>query len=272
MEDSLIKNDLLVVLVLYEKGLLESVAYKSLTAIGDFTFLVYDNSPRPHYVPRKATLTYRHDPLNPGVSKAYNIGAELAIKKNKKWMLLADQDTVFPPTLFSDYSSAIENNSQMNVFAPTLYDSKGIVSPFQLRWGKGRRIKEIKPGMYSFGKFKIINSGMLISIAAFTKVGGYDERFPLDYSDIRFSDRLCMNDPDFVLIPSRCQHNLSATNEGRNVFAEMDRFKSFCKAVRLYKEVSIQFVSPAWVILPRAIKLCMRIKDFGFLKIAWQND
>lgn len=272
MEDSFIKDELLVVLVLYQKGLLESVAYKSLSVMGDFPFLVYDNSPQPHDVPPVANITYLHNPMNAGVSKAYNTGAALALEKNKKWLLIADQDTVFPPTLFSDYSSAIENNSQMNVFAPTLYDSKGIVSPFQLRWGKGSRIKEIKPGMYSYGKFKIINSGMLISIAAFTKVGGYDERFPLDYSDIRFSDRLYMNDPNFGLIPSRCQHNLSATNEVRNVFAETDRFKSFCKSVRLYKEVSTQFVSPAWVILPRAIKLCMRLKDLGFLKIAWQND
>lgn len=36
MEDSFIKDELLVVLVLYQKGLLESVAYKSLSVMGEW--------------------------------------------------------------------------------------------------------------------------------------------------------------------------------------------------------------------------------------------
>ena len=41
-------------------------------------------------------IHYISDPTNPGVSKAYNVGFELARQLNKKWLLLLDQDTVFP--------------------------------------------------------------------------------------------------------------------------------------------------------------------------------
>ncbi len=263
---------LLVVLVVYEMKINESPAFNSLCKASPqrpITFFIYDNSQYPQSIPiTNWAITYCHDQSNPRVSKAYNEGHKIAKSLNKKWLLLADQDTEFPINIFLDYSNAIKNYSDARVFAPVLFDSKGLVSPFRLLWGKGRRTKEIKSGEYSLDKYKIINSGTLISVEAFEKAGGCDERFPLDYSDLSFSDRLMVNDPDFILITSRCKHNLSATKEEKDLSMELARFKSFCNAVRLYKKISVRFVSIPWIVLPRALKLSLEMRDSGFLKIA----
>lgn len=178
-----------------------------------------------------------------------------------------DQDTEFPVTIFSGYFNAVQKYPHVNVFAPSLFDAIGLVSPFQLQWGKGRRIKALTMAIYSLEKFKIINSGMLVSLDAFEKAGGYDERFPLDYSDISFCDRVAKNDPAFVLMQSLCYHHFSATKKISNLLADLDRFKSFCEATRLYKKTSIQTVILTWVILPRALKLSFQMKDIRFLRI-----
>ena len=212
-------------------------------------------------------IKYLHDPSNPGVSKAYNEGLKVAVELNKKWLLLADQDTEFPSSLFSDYSCAIQHHPQVTIFVPSMTDSIGLLSPFRLIWGKGSRLKTLDIPLQSFRNYKTINSGMLISVAAFERAGGYDERFPLDYSDISFSERLAVQDCNFVLIPSRCHHRFSATSGIAHILSEIERFKSFRKAIKLFKKISNQFVSLCWIIMPRALKLSFQLKTFSFMKI-----
>jgi GT2 family glycosyltransferase len=268
-----LEENLLVVLVVYEMKINESTAFNSLCKASLsrlITFFIYDNSKYPQSISiENWPRIYCHDPSNPGVSKAYNEGYKMAKGLNRKWLLLADQDTDFSANVFSDYSNAINNYSDVRVFAPALSDLLTLVSPFQLVWGKGRRIRETKPGRYSFEKYKIINSGTLISLEAFENAGGYDERFPLDYSDISFSDRLVVNDPNFVLITSWCKHNLSATNKKKDLSMNLARFKSFCHAVRLYKKISNRLAIVPWIVLPRALRLSFEMRNINFLKIAF---
>jgi rhamnosyltransferase len=269
-----LEENLLIVLVVYEMKIHESPSFNSLIKASSrkpTTFFIYDNSKIFQPIPSThCAIICHHDPTNPGVSKAYNEGYKIAKSSTKKWLLLADQDTEFPVNIFSDYSNAIKNYPDTKVFAPVLSDSMGLVSPFQLLWGKGRRIKEIKSGRHHFEKHKIINSGTLISTEAFENAGGYDERFSLDFSDVSFSDRLIVNDPSFVLITSQCKHNLSATKEEKDLSKELARFTLFCDAVRLYKKTSVRFISIPWIVLPRALKLCVRMKSIDFLKIAFK--
>lgn len=233
------------------------------------SLFVYDNSPTADVVPdlNSMKIKYHHDPSNPGVSKAYNEGVKIAVELNKKWLLLADQDTEFPFSIFSDYSHAIQQHPQITIFAPHMIDSLGLLSPFQLIWGKGSRLKAIDIPLQSFKNCKTINSGMLISVGAFQRAGGYDERFPLDYSDISFSERLAGHDSNFVLIQSTCYHHFSATSGISDMLSEIERFQLFCKAVTLYKKISNQFVILSLIILPRALKLSFQLKTFIFIRI-----
>jgi GT2 family glycosyltransferase len=266
-------DEILIIIVLYKQSLIECESFKSIQlAVGQSfgaTLFIYDNSPTADVIPylNSIKIKYHHDPSNPGVSKAYNEGLKVAIELNKKWLLLADQDTEFPSSIFSDYSRAIQHHPQATIFVPSMNDSIGLLSPFRLIWGKGSRLKALDTPFQSFRNYKTINSGMLISVATFERAGGYDERFPLDYSDISFSERLSLNDPDFVLIPTKCNHHFSATSDTPDISSEIERFKSFCKAVKLFKKISNQFVSLCWIILPRALKLSFRLKTFSFIKI-----
>jgi rhamnosyltransferase len=260
---------LLIVLVIYQIKIDQSPSFNSLVKASSqkpIELVIYDNSKSSQSIPAtKWKIIYHHDPTNPGVSKAYNEGFKIAKQLNKKWLLLVDQDTEFPTTIFSDYAHAVKRYPQVTIFSPLLSDSKGLVSPFKLRWGKGIRTRAVNKTINSLRELKIINSGMLISLTAFKTAGGYDEQFPLDFSDIAFLDRVCKNDVNFALIGSRCYHHLSS--EGAlGLSDEIDRFKSFCNAVRLYKQISIGFVSFNWVIFPRAFKLFLRSWDFKFLK------
>ena len=108
---------------------------------------------------------------------------------------------------------------------------------------------------------------MLISAEAFEKAGGYDERFPLDYSDISFCERVSRHDPNFGLTSTQCRHHFSATNGSKDLATAMARFTSFCKAARLYKKISIRPVILTWIIIPRALKLSIQMKNVGFLKV-----
>jgi rhamnosyltransferase len=264
-------DDLLVIIVLFRQSLLECASYQSLSkAVGQSekfpALLVYDNSPEASSASSSSSAIYIHNPHNAGVSKAYNEGSKVARQLNKKWILLADQDTEFPSTIFSDYSNASKNYPHVSIFTPSLFDSRGLVSPFRLLWGKGGRIRSLPSGIYSLAKYKIINSGMLISLSAFEKAGGFDERLPLDYSDISFADRASNVDPNFVLTSSKCYHHFSASSEP-DLITELERFKSFCKAVRVYRNLSDHTVMLPWIIIPRAIKLCFARRNLKFLKI-----
>jgi GT2 family glycosyltransferase len=269
MEDSFIKDELLVVLVLYEKGLPESVAYKSLSAMGDFTFLIYDNSPQPHDVPPKANITYLHNPMNVGVSKAYNTGAELAVKKNKKWLLLADQDTCFEKDWSTALQSAVTSNPEMQIFTSKIFDQKGLLSPFILRWGRGIRLPNLLHEKFSFDKYHIINSGMVITVTLFKKAGGYSEIFPLDYSDIHFISKLKKLNCQCAVLSVMCHQQFNDL-EATSAVKRKDRFIIFCRAVNNFKKETNSMVCRPWIIFPRLLKLAFGYRDLGFLRIGFR--
>ena len=108
---------------------------------------------------------------------------------------------------------------------------------------------------------------MLISLDLFEKAGGYDERFALDYSDLSFLDRVFKNESYFALIPTQCSHDFSDTKDKPDLLTTLDRFKLFCKATCLYKEISIHSVILVWIIIPRAFKLAFKMKNLRFISI-----
>src|SRR5258708_19448906 len=96
-------DDLMVVLVIYKMEINESPAFSSLTKAlqsGNHraAIFIYDNSPQTHTHRQNQNweITYRNDPSNPGVSKAYNEGFEFPKSQYKKWIFLFNQNTYFP--------------------------------------------------------------------------------------------------------------------------------------------------------------------------------
>lgn len=267
-------NETLAVLVLYKTPLSESTTFVSLTKAlkienTRLDLFVYDNSPGAQLITDFPfwNIFYCHDPTNPGVSKAYNEGFKKAKEIGKKWLLLLDQDDVYSESSILHYRTAVNENIECNIFAPVVMVKGSVIcSPFRMRFGGGWRIKGIKPGPHALSQFLLINSGLLISVSAFEKAGGYEEKFPLDFSDLDFIKRLRMEYDQFVVIPTTVQHSF-AINSKQTLENQLTRFQSYVKAAKLfrkkYDEANRSIMLRSFVM---AVKLSLRHLSLRFVK------
>jgi GT2 family glycosyltransferase len=263
-----VKEELLVILVLYEMPLSESAAFLSLSRALRQTrgsLFVYDNSSREQSLAsEKWDISYRHDPSNPGVSKAFNEGFKRAKELNKKWLLLADQDTVFPENVFEKYFYGIEKSSA-EVLVPVLEDQKGMVSPLKFYWGGGQRVKWLdREAILPLREYFFHNSGLLVSTHAFETSGGYDERLPLDFSDFSFAKRLQKNFPFFYVLDVVCHHDLASTSP-QAFDRRLSRFKQYKNSALVFnKEYRVSALLMPRVFF-RAIKLSWQYRTLKFI-------
>lgn len=263
-------HELLVVMVMYKIKPEESAAYTSLqTALNNCScfpeIFIYDNSPLPNPPP---IGTYVHDPVNSGVSLAYNTAATYAASTKKKWMLFLDQDTTVHAAFFGALSTTVSNHPESVAFAPLMRDSLGLVSPFYFAWGGGRRIRTTQVKL-SLKQYRFVNSGLLIRLSSFVQAGGYDTDIRLDFSDIHFAERLRHIADHFVVVNSTLNHNFS----GAQVLSADDalvRFQSYRTGARSMarhsRNTPLYFVR----IILRASHLCFRYRDLRFMTAVFQ--
>ncbi len=262
----------MVVLVVYKMEINESPAFISLTKAlqsGNHraAIFIYDNSPRTHTHTQNQNwiITYRNDPGNPGVSKAYNEGFELAKSQNKKWILLVDQDTEFPIDAFDRYQKCLRKLNSP-IIIPKLIDRIGIASPLKFYFGGGQRQKDVQTDQFlNLNDYFFHNSGLLISTDAFEKAGKYDENLPLDFSDFSFVHRLRKKNNSFAVASITCTHHL-ATTSGSGLNERLQRFAIYLKAGHYFKgNYQPRSGWLAFRFFLRAIKLTYQYRNFQFL-------
>lgn len=259
------------VIVLYKQKLASSRAYISLKkaehSICNPVYWVWDNSPdRDDTLLTSDHLLYQHHPENIGVSKAYNEAGIVAKTLNKQWMLLADQDSYFPESTFIEADKAMQQNRHITVFSLLMKDDHGIISPFQWKAGRGFRVKYLRPGIHSTKEWCIINSGMLITRELLEKCGGYDERFPLDLSDVVFFDKVKNHCESFFLLPLIAQHSLS--NDDPDFKNVLSRFQAYSMSLMRYSYAINDNFPVRFVLLLRAVKLSFIFCSLSFLMVA----
>ncbi len=265
-------EETLFVVVLYRAALSETQAYSSLSvgiAGREADLFAFDNSPDPESAPRSEggwRMQYVSDPLNPGVSVAYNRACQAAREMGKTRIFLSDQDTSFAADALDRYASAVAQNPSVHLFAPILRVRDETVSPCRFRFGRGSLIQNLRPGLRNLEGMAVFNSGMLIDIATFRMVGGYDERFPLDYSDFAFLDRIRSTVNECCIVDTVCKHGQSdRCNDDRG--EALERFGRYCRARRLYSTVARNGVAGPLVAMCKAIKLAFRFSDLSFLSV-----
>jgi GT2 family glycosyltransferase len=267
-------DEVLAVLVLFETPLDHSSSYTSICEGSSsknlsLDWFIYDNSLtfQEHPFQSNSQLIYMRDPGNAGVSKAYNQGFEIAKKSRKKWLLLVDQDTVFTIDSIEKYYTACRTYSGERCFVPRLTDLKGLVSPFKFGLGNGLRITSVPEGIHSLHTLQFINSGLMISLDAFDQAGGYDEDFPLDFSDFAFVERLKKVVSSFVVIPLTVTHQFSSSGIA-SLENELRRFRMYYPSAMLfmkkYYPAKRVIQVRAWV---RALKLCLKHKTLTFIPL-----
>jgi rhamnosyltransferase len=267
--------DILFVIVLYKIKLEQSATYLSIVnSLNETEFnmdlLVYDNSPDADKClfgdVSKLNITYIADKANSGVSKAYNTGADLAAKMNKKWLLLLDQDTNFPVQTITEYLSAIDKYSGEKLFTPIMFaDQKNIISPCYFKFMRGFAARHVEAGVNSLNKYSIINCGMCIDLKSFYKNGGYNELLKLDFSDHEFIRRFKKNVTNrFVVIDLKVKHHLST--ETKNSFNnDKVRFNYYLNASTLISNNWAERVLIKFNVLIRTFKLSAIHKTSYFI-------
>ena len=232
-------DTILVVIVLYQTELYESKSYQSLsneleTYLSDFQqidVVIVNNGPTPIscLTDKKSARLHLIEQLdNPGVSKAYNVAGRLAQELGKRWLLLLDQDTELPIGFLSRYVQSVEKYPNVPIHTPKLYDGSILVSPCGYKFYRGHLLTKIDPGKTAMAGRNVLNSGLLVYLDAFWKVGGYDESVDLYFSDFVFFDRLKKFYSDFAVVDVKLAHNLSSSDYSDRAKA-VDRFYLYCK-------------------------------------------
>lgn len=262
-------------LVLYNKTMDKSITFKSLVASmeqmgGYMDILIYDNSPlslhQPKLSPKKPNLFYIHDPSNPGISKAYNTGLRVARQLGKKWLMLLDDDTYFPLDALKRYSSAMSANKGMALFAPMLFCGTKLYSPCGYISHTGFHLNHLHPGVNSIRRKSLLNSGMCISVDAFEKVGGFNERIPLDFADHDFIRRFKGHFDAFVVVDVTCRHGFS-DKEPADRNKSLERFSYYLRGAKNSAAGLFDVCSLLPTIFVRTLRLSVRFRSLEFFRL-----
>jgi GT2 family glycosyltransferase len=253
-------SEILFIVVLYKKRISESESIQSIQTVledNQLHFYIYDNSPEYNYFDKSklnlATTFYVADAKNSGVSRAYNLGAKLASERNKKWLMLCDQDTEFTPEYF-DSLCRIIHNFEPNLVAPYLFSNLQLISPCAFTMNYGHPLKKMPvPGWTMLKKIALLNSGMVISREAFEKCGGYAEDVFLDFSDFDFLKKYRKIFGEFYLMDVRIEHHLESVN--RKDFNSL-RFIKYCQSYKGAMHNLFDILSLTLIVLFRTFKLC----------------
>lgn len=111
-----------------------------------------------------------HNDVNDGISKNLNFAVNFGLENNYEWLLTLDQDTICPSNLVSSYLNLYEKLGDKTVasFTPKIINNG---------------IEELgESSEYEFVKM-CITSANLIKLDIVKVIGGYDERFFIDYVD-----------------------------------------------------------------------------------------
>ncbi|KIM09182.1 MAG: hypothetical protein KU28_00630 [Sulfurovum sp. PC08-66] len=260
---------ILVCIVIYKKNVfdIDILFLKEYENI--ISLFVYDNSPIAQSAPEVPNLFYEHDSLNSGVSRAYNQAYKKAKELGVDALLLLDQDSKFSTTMLEKYFLLYEKYGKDYIYAPIVCDENKtkVYSPAYLNHfvGKAQRFNEFGyKELYSLDGKSVINSGLMIPMAAFQKIGGYNEKLKLDFSDVYFIEKYKEINENIVLVDLYLEHTLSG-DEGKDFAREYNRFRYYCSASR---ELGLSLKKKViWSPIRRLLRLILKYRMLSFIKI-----
>lgn len=264
--------NILPVVVLYNVDFGATNVYRSLLAhFPEQRILLYENSPEPLNAKyESALIAYRHDPLNGGVSAAYNEGAhEAALCGGIDALLLLDEDTQFPHDYLSVLLAQAEAHPDIDLFVPqVIYGTNLPFSPTRrnLCLQRGAMLTE---GIYSLRQYLPVNSGACIRLQAFQKAGSYNPAIRLDFADFDFFSRLAEISDRFYLID--CVARQSFSNEEHRQEHLFRRFQFYVEGAREARQNKLISKMVAVDIWRHTLALTLRTRSPRFLTYLIQN-
>jgi GT2 family glycosyltransferase len=266
-------NDMMLIIVLYNKAIsdLHILNVNNFLKNKNIDILIYDNSKNAQEILNieGVDLIYIHDSENSGVSKAYNIGIQKAKELQKNLVLILDQDTNFSLEYIEKYMQMYNIYGNNFLYAPIVCneDMTKVYSPATLKnfVGKAQPFEDFKIiEQYDLTDKSVINSGLMIPLKLFEKIGGYNEKLKLDFSDIYFIEKYKELNSKIILVDIYLKHSISG-DEGKDFNREYNRFKYYCNSA---KEIGKSLKKRVfWSPFRRLLRLSLKYKSLKFLKI-----
>jgi GT2 family glycosyltransferase len=235
---------MLAVIVMYKLRSVESESFRTLKmAMAQHSHqaktvrvLLYDNTPgsaTDEDVPPE--IHYFRSGLNAGIAGAYDYALRMAEREHCDWLLTLDQDTTLPSDFLVRMQATandLREASEVGAVVPHLVSGGRVVSPVRIRpWGVGYLPREAAGSVA--GEIHAFNSGSLFRVASLRQIGGFDERFWLDYQDASIYRRLNMcGKRVYIAEGIHLDHDLSLISEQQAIPPE--RYRNFVLAESAY--------------------------------------
>lgn len=205
-------NNVVFLIVLFQQTPEQSLTYQTLRAAladieSDYLLILFDNTPHiSTYQPNDHRVSFYSDGQNSGLPSAYNFAAQHALAKNKKYLVILDQDSTVSCAYIQAVSHALNNISDDDaVLVPNIVCANKAISPYTINalGLANTAITSSSLPLYA------INSFSVISLTALEKIGFFDSFYWLDALDFHFFHRLHQQQLAVKVLPVSVEHNLS---------------------------------------------------------------
>jgi glycosyltransferase involved in cell wall biosynthesis len=239
----------------------------------DDTFIFSDNSNREPYISKNpgfvtgvANMIYISNHGNFGLPKAYNSAINFV---KTDFVVFLDQDTLVNEKALLLMKEEIHQAKIGDIFFPVIFDHESIMSP--VIFDRKLRYKPMKDD-YILRKDEFalpINSCTCIKTEAVKSIGGFDERYFLDFVDFSFYKKCYFQHLAFqVLSNIRIEQSFSGTDFSIPKNKAISRFKIFLADGKLFYTIdSHQIKTYKSIITKRAMHLFLKYHDIVFLKL-----
>lgn len=276
---AILKQDIIFGIVLYNEEIQTSNTYTSLVKSIEMlsktdipaTILIFDNTEIVGNMRMEEVISsddfvevhYFTENKNRGLPYAYNFFAQKAREMDKKWIVLLDQDTTLPICFYENYLSV---DSSVQVHCPLVFTNNKLMSPSYYCNFRSYPMSVPDKNIIELKKISCINSGFMINLEFFLKVGGYNPNLFLDFCDHDFIHKLKeLKINSLGIIPCRLDQDFSANNHTKK--QALLRYKLFVKDLKTFYKGKNNFQIFSYVDLPRLLKLTYQYKSLEFFKI-----
>ncbi|AKD56048.1 glycosyltransferase [Spirosoma radiotolerans] len=270
------KIDLLVLIVLFKNTIKDSETITSILrqelTKGFFSLkvIIWDNSPTPLsdddmdiMVQNNINFSYIFKAKNEKLSIVYN---SIIKDYNFNFILLLDQDSLFPKNYFDTLSNIVNLFPNINLFLPIIKNRNKIVSPGTLMNFKGKHWATEKIGVIKSKNVLCITSGMLIKKDYFIVNNHYfDERLSFYGIDSSFMLKFAQNNRYLYVFSTNFQHN-TVLWSNPPVEIMLNRFKQLRSSWPIiFENRPLARILSSLYSIYVAFKLALKYKDIRFL-------
>lgn len=201
---------------------------------------------------------------NKGLPKAYNAAINILKPSANDFIVILDQDTEIPTGFIEKYENFISRNPVADIVCPIVLDSVGVMSPSFSNGLKFKHIKSIEDvNQKNIAGYSFINSGMCIKGSVFEKVK-YDENLFLDFVDHDFILSVKKENLKIAIcFDVIFKQNFSGVTKN-SYKQDFSRFSIYTNDAKVFYRKWFN-KNYKFILLPRAIKLCILHKNISFL-------